>query len=350
MERMQERICERHYAEQTSIVQEALEGFNTGRFGSAGEVRQFLQDQPEFPKPKSGEVTHERAFVLLRNHTYAGMLDARNWDMGIIKGNHEPIISYEMFLKNQDLLVSKKRVNNRVNIGNDFILRGAVACGCCGNALTAAWSTSKTGKKHPYYLCHKKGCASYRKSIRRDKIEGEFADLLKSLQPTKQLFDIAGKMFKDLWDFQTLSNAERIKRLKAQIVKIDSDMSKLVDKLIETDNALVVQKIEDKINQMEQKKLAIVQKCGNLGQPKRGYSEMFELALRFLSSPWNIWENGSFIDRRNVLKLAFKGQVPYTRENGFSNSKLSIPFKVLGSFESTKREMAHWGGFEPPTP
>ena len=58
-----------------SIVQEALEGFNTGRFGAAGEVRQFLQDQLEFPRPKSGVVAHERVFVLLRNHTYAGMLD-----------------------------------------------------------------------------------------------------------------------------------------------------------------------------------------------------------------------------------------------------------------------------------
>ena len=333
-----------------SIVQEALEGFNTGRFGSAGEMRQFLQDQPEFPKPKSGIVTHERAFVLLRNYTYAGMLDARNWKMGIIKGNHEPIISYEMFLKNQGLLVSKKRVSNRVNISNDFILRGAVACGDCGNALTAAWSKSKTGKRHPYYLCHKKGCASYRKSIRRDQIEGDFETLLQALQPTKQLFDIAGKMFKDLWEFQTLSNAERIKRLRGQITKIDTDMSKLVDKLIDTENALVVSKIEDKINQMEQNKLAIVQKCGILGKPKRGYSEMFELALRFLSSPWNIWEKGSFIDRRNVLKLAFTGQVPYTRENGFSNPKISLPFKVLGGFESTEKVMAHWGGFEPPTP
>lgn len=157
-------------------------------------------------------------------------------------------------------------------------------------------------------------------------------------------------MFKNLWDFQTLSNAERITRLKAQITKIDTDMSKLVDKLIDTENALVVSKIEDKINQMAQNKLAIVQKCRILGQPKRGYSEMFELALIFLSSPCNIWENGSFIDRRNVLKLAFTGQVPYTRENGFSNPKISLPFKALGGLESTEKGMAHWGGFEPPTP
>ena len=333
-----------------SIVQEALEGFNAGRFGSAGEVRQFLQDQPEFPKPKSGTVTHERAFVLLRNYTYAGMLDGRSWGMGILKGNHEPIISYEAFLKNQDLLANKRRVSNRVNVGQDFVLRGAVACGDCGHALTACWSTSKSGKKHPYYLCHKKGCASYRKSIRRDKIEGEFVDLLKSLQPTRQLFDIAGKMFKDLWDFQSLSNAERIKRLKLQMTKIDTDMSKLVDKLIETENTLVAQKIEDKLEGMEQNKLAIVQKCENLSKSKRGYSEMFEHALRFLSNPWNIWENGSFLDRRNVLKLAFTGQIPYTRKNGFSNTKISLPFKVLGDILSTEKVMAHWGGFEPPTP
>ena len=333
-----------------SIVQEALEGFNSGRFGSAGEVRQFLQDQPEFPKPKSGIVTHERAFVLLRAHTYAGMLDARNWDLGILKGNHEPIISYETFLKNQELLEGKKRVSNRMNIGTDFILRGAVACGDCGHNLTACWSKSKTGKKHPYYLCHKKGCASYRKSIRRDQLEGDFADLLKTLQPTRKLFDVAVGMFKDLWDFQGRSNKERAKRLKAETVKLDKDMSKLVDRLLETENALVCQKIEEKLERLEQNKLAIVQKSENIAQPKRPFSEMFELALNFLANPCNIWENGSFLDRRNLLKLAFSGRLDYTRENGFSNPKISLPFKALGGLLSTKNEMAHRGGFEPPTP
>ena len=178
---------------------------------------------------------------------------------------------------------------------------------------------------------------------RKSGCDAAFVDLLKALQPTRLLFDIAGKMFKDLWDFQSLSNAERIKRLKVQITKIDTDMSKLVDRLIETENALVVQKIEDKLEDMEQNKLAIVQKCENIGKPKRGYSEMFEHALKFLSSPCNIWQNGSFLDRRNVLKLAFTGQIPYTRENGFSNTKISLPFKVLGTNLGTEKVMAHWG-------
>jgi len=141
------------------------------------------------------------------------MLDSRSWDMGILKGNHEPIISYEMFLKNQERLDGKRRVSNRVNLGQDFVLRSAVACGDCGSSLTACWSKSSTGKLYPYYLCHKKGCKSYRKSIPRDKLEGQFADFLKALRPTRKLFDVASAMFKDLWDFQTRSNKERHLRL-----------------------------------------------------------------------------------------------------------------------------------------
>ena len=72
---------------------------------------------------------------------------------------------------------------------------------------------------------------SARKSIRRDKLEGEFAALLKTLQPTQTLFNIAAKMFKDLWDFQSLSNTERRKRLRLDIDKLDKDISQLVDKL-----------------------------------------------------------------------------------------------------------------------
>jgi len=122
-----------------------------------------------------------------------------------------------------------------------------------------------------------------------------------------------------------------------------------VDKLVETNNALVAQKLEEKIETIEQNKLAIAQKCEILAKPKRGFDEMFELALMFLSNPWNIWENGSFLDRRNLLKLAFQGRIPYTRENGFSNPEISLPFKVLGGFGSTENVMAHPTGFEPVT-
>jgi hypothetical protein len=63
----------------------------------------------------------------------------------------------------------------------------------------ACCSESRTGKLHPYYLCHKKGCVSRGKSIRREVVESDFCDILHSLRPKEKLFQIAKMMFKDAW-------------------------------------------------------------------------------------------------------------------------------------------------------
>ncbi|WP_185960961.1 recombinase zinc ribbon domain-containing protein [Aliiroseovarius halocynthiae] len=68
-------------------------------------------------------------------------------------------------------------------IRKDFPLRGFATCGDCGSNLRSSWSKGKT-KYYPYYLCQSKGCDSYGKSIPRDKIEGAFADVVKTLEPS----------------------------------------------------------------------------------------------------------------------------------------------------------------------
>ncbi len=85
----------------------------------------------------------------------------------------------------------------RKNIGNDFALRGFVCYANCGVPLRSSWSTGKT-RRYAYYLCQTKSCASYGKSIARDKIEGEIGALIKSLQPTKQLLTLAKAMLETL--------------------------------------------------------------------------------------------------------------------------------------------------------
>ncbi len=73
-------------------------------------------------------------------------------------------------MRNQERIKEGARVAARADINEDFPLRGFALCGDCENPLTSCWSMSKTGKRHAYYLCFKKGCASYRKSIRQDEI------------------------------------------------------------------------------------------------------------------------------------------------------------------------------------
>ena len=331
-----------------SIVQEALEGFASGRFTSKGEVRQFLEDQPEFPKNGKGGVTHERAHVLLTQPVYAGRIEAPAWGISLREGKHEGLISWETFCKVQDRLNGGARVQNRIDLHEDFVLRGAVDCADCDKPLTACWSKGKN-RKYPYYLCFNKDCESYRKSIARDQLESEFEVLLEQLQPTRSLFTVASKMFRDLWDHMATTNAERAARLKSDLARLDAGMTKLVDKMLETENPIVSEQIEKRITALEVEKQLVAEKIEKLAEPARGYDEMFEHALTFLSNPYKIWQKGTFADRRNVLKLAFTDRLKYSRIEGLRTPQTSIPFKVLGGFWDGGRELAHPTGFEPVT-
>jgi len=331
-----------------SIIQEALEGFSTGRFNTQGEVRQFLQSHPEFPKNKHGDVTHERANQMLTQPVYAGMIQAQAWGVSLREGKHEGLISYTTFLKIQDRLREGGRVANRADIREDFALRGAVDCADCDKPLTAAWSKGKN-KKYPYYLCFNKDCESHRKSIPRNKIENEFEAMMTQLQPSEGLFNIATKMFKDLWDYQSHTNKDRAVRLKAKLARLDTDMTKLVDKMLDTDNGLVIAQIEKRMAKIDKDKHILEAEIEKLGKTPRGFREMFEHALTFLANPHKIWENGTFEERRTVLKLAFIGKLKYSRKQGLRTPQTSIPFKVLSDILSSKKVMAHPTGFEPVT-
>ena len=83
------------------------------------------------------------------------------------------------------------------------------------------------------------------------------------------------------------------------------------------------------------------------GKPKNTLKELFELALHFLSSRWNIWQNGRIEWQKTVLRMAFSEPVRYSRSQGVRTAIFSFPFKVLEGFSTVESEMAHLRGFEP---
>ncbi len=334
-----------------SIIQEALEGFAAGRFDTQVEVKRFLEGQPDFPKDlPNGKIRHQRVKDLLTRVTYAGYIEHPDWGVSLRKGHHEGLIDLATFEKIQNRLKEGARAPARKDLNEDFILRGFVCCADCSRPLTACWSKSKTGKKHPYYLCFTKGCDSYRKSIRRDQIEGDFGKIVRALQPSPSLFKIARAMFEDVWNQRLAFAKEDKASLQRTIKTIDSKIETLVDRIVDAGSTSIASAYEKKIAGLEKERLLIAEKQAKTGAPLHAYDEMFELAMQFLANPWKLWESGQSHLRRMVLRLAFAERISYHREKGFSNPKKAIPFNMLGGIEMGKCEMAHPGRFELPTP
>lgn len=197
--------------------------------------------------------------------------------------------------------------------------------------MTSCWSKSKTGKKHPYYMCFTKGCESSRKSIPRARMEEEFATLLCGVRPTRSLFDLAKAMFRDAWDGQLVQAKSLAAATRSEIVRIERQIEGLLDRIVEASNPSVINAYEQRIAKLEREKLVAAERSETLGKPLRPFGEMFELSLRFLSNPCKIWDSERLEDKRTVLQLTFLDGLSYCRKGGFRTPQLSVPFTLLGN-------------------
>lgn len=331
-----------------SIIQEALEGYASGRFQLQAEVKRFLESHPEYPRDRNGEVRNQRVTELLTRSVYAGYVEAPNWDVGLRPGHHEPLISFETFRKIEKRLKGNARVPARKNLNMDFPLRGFVTCGHCDTPLTACWSTGRHAH-YAYYLCYTKGCASYRKSIKRDVLEGEFEALLRVLKPTQGLFTLARMMFEELWNHRLNAQKSRSQSLTAEIGKIDQKIEQLLDRIVVADSPSVIRAYENRIKDLEVQKMELKEKIASCGKPVRGFDETFRTAMEFLAKPHKLWCSERLEDKRSVLKLAFSDRLAYVRNEGFRTAKTTLPFNVLADFSRGKNTMARPRGFEPLT-
>ncbi|WOF72758.1 recombinase family protein [Parvibaculaceae bacterium PLY_AMNH_Bact1] len=334
-----------------SIVKQAIEGFASGKFDAQAEVMRFLQSRPEFPKPKNGLVSNERVFILLRQKVYAGYLDHADWGVSMRKGHHEPLVSFETYQKVQDRLTrGDGKAPVRKDMSEDFPLRGFVCCSECDKPLTAAFSTSKNGRKYPYYYCFNRKCSTYRKSTRRDVMESEFAELLQSMQPQPELYDVLKAIFRTMWDQGAQQVKERNDKLRRDIAQIDKQVEALLDRIVDAPTASVVSTYEKRIAKLEANKLVLEEKLAASGQPRDAFAKKFEHAMTFFSNPLKLWHSDNFEDRRRLLKLAFVERLAYCPNEGFRTPQKAFPFKALDMISEGKKGMAHRGRFELPTP
>ncbi len=332
-----------------SIIQEALEGYASGRFDSQAEVQRFFQRNPLFPKNRAGIVTHNRVSRVLEQPLYAGYLQLPRWGIPLKQAAHEPLIDFATFTRIQQRINGAVYAPRRKNLNEDFPLRGFVLCDDCGETLTACWTKTKY-KEHPYYLCFRKGCASYGKSIRREKIEGEFETLLNSMTPREGLLRVAARMFRDLWNEKLAKLDQEKKELRAQLAKLEKQVDQLLERIVDASVGSVIAAYEDKVRRLENDKALIVEKLRGDLMPMTSFERALRTSLEFLGNPWNLWASGGLEERRTLLKLAFSSHLRYARNSGFRTADFSLPFKLLGHNSGEKSEMARPKRFELLTP
>ena len=334
----------------SSVVQEALEGYASGRFVSQAEVQRFLEANPHFPKDRQdGTIRPMTIKRLLQTVVYAGYVEAPKWEVSLRKGQHDALISFETYQRIQETLEGKKRFYPaRKDYNEDFPLRGFVNCKACGNAMTAAWSKGKY-KRYAYYRCETRGCEAKSKSVARAKLEAGFDEIMQRMAPARKTMNAARDMLAEVWKLRGQIIAEEQEAWKAQLRAVDKEIEQTLDKIMESEKRLVIRAFEKRMDKLEQKKIVLSEKLSNGRSKILGERECLELPLQLLSNPWYLYKNGSHAVRQIVLRLAFAKPLSYCHKEAYGTPKLSIPFKVLGEIPGQNGEMVPQGRIELPT-
>ncbi|CAH0496074.1 recombinase family protein [Novosphingobium sp. CECT 9465] len=328
-----------------SIIREGLEGYASGRFGSQAEVKRFFEAHAEFPLCRHGFLTNEQVNRILTRPIYAGYVESKVWNVSLRKAHHEGVISLETFQHNQERLNGKPFAPVRNDINADFPLRGFVACGCCGHAMTANWTKGRNAT-YPYYVCRHRGCEKFGKSVKRGVVEGAYEGLLRNLVPSHELFTLMEKLFRKRWDEAQSKAKESRTAMKLEIAAIEKKVAQFLDRIVESESATVIGAFERKVDELERQKLVLAEKTARCGTVAKGFDETFRTALEFVGNPYKLWENGTLDDKRIVLKLTLGSHLEYDWNEGVRTPEISLPFKVLGQISDRETVMAERVGFE----
>lgn len=138
-------------------------------------------------------------FDILRNPFYMGKIRVPSYkgiEEHFVDGQHEPLITEEVFYRVQDILDGKKKKKPKLErvINPDLFLRKFITCPVCGHALTGSTSQGNGGKYTYYYCCED----PKHLRIRADRAIEAFARYVGCLKPNEAILRLYEAVLNDV--------------------------------------------------------------------------------------------------------------------------------------------------------
>ena len=86
---------------------------------------------------------------LLANKAYVGVID---WNGVLVQGQHQPLVTAEVFQRVQDLLAARSARGIRERKHHHY-LKGVLHCAVCSRRYSYLVATGKCGRRYPYFYC-----------------------------------------------------------------------------------------------------------------------------------------------------------------------------------------------------
>ena len=166
----------------------------------------------------------------LQNEKYIGILSQGGV---VIEDGCPALIDKETFYKVQERISQNKRTGAKNKAKVDYLLSGKIFCGLCGAAMLGVSGKGRNGEQHYYYSCgnRRRTRTCSKAHEKKDFIEWYVVEqTVKYVLTPSRMKYIAESV---VAQYDKEFNSDKIKDLERRIAKLDRDIKKCVDVLIE---------------------------------------------------------------------------------------------------------------------
>ncbi len=244
---------------------------------------------------------------MMRSPVYMGKIIVPSYkdeEEIIVQGQHEPLISENLFCDVQDVLAGRKRKNvlSGGTIKEELELRGYLKCRICGGNLTGSASKGRGGR-YFYYHC-KDGCKErFRADSANSIIEGIFG----CVSDNKK----AIKFFEDI-----LSNSNRNSKVdnSIELIKVKKELDTLKGRLEKARNLLLDEKIDSSDYKGMKEKIepeinSLIKKQVELSSNNKNEVDIIDFGLYFLNNISNAFPDMGLSNKRKILGSTFPEKI-----------------------------------------
>jgi len=329
------------------MLKPAFEKFATGQLVRKIDVCRYLVERG-FWKNQIPEKYIDKLASMLKDPFYCGDVEYPAWEVERRVGKHEGIISRETFALIQKRIRKEDTgIRIRVDVSDDFALRGLLVCADCGNHLTGAWSQGRS-KRYGYYVCKTKECKNYGKSANKDEVQKKFNAMLKKHKLKKGVDKIVHAAFDSVWTDKIATYEKQENLLQSNKQELQQKIRQITEMIFKAKSENLKRMYEDQLEQMakefeelEEGSIANI----DLSVPYRTANEK---ALKMLKSPYKIWTSLDLIEKRKFFYFIFEEKLPYDIKGGYRTDKIPTAVRLFEDFAVAKPHDVEMGEIESP--
>jgi len=252
------------------------------------------------------KISHQRLSVVFKNPFYCGLLSHNLLEGKVIEGNHEKLISKELFLKVNEVQNKNnhgyKQTPEQINIP----LKQFFKCDCCNTGLTG-YMVRKKNKW--YYKCRIKGCKNNKSAQALNDTYKEILEYFVLDQTKKPLLK---EMLKGVLASNSQDNQEDLEMLKGSYNDLEKKIEKAGKRLMDEE---IPKELYVKYTQeYKEEKEKIAKKLEKFQSVSSNFDELAEFALNSSANVCNTWDLGDYKDKQKLQYSIFPKGLRYNRK------------------------------------